>query len=141
MGLRSISETLWHEHRNSELNRFHELAVQVEERAPPMLRNRPTGPTPLEREEQCRTHGPYRARCHTCVSGRDRADPHAMRNESEKGLPVVGVVCGYLWRGQRRTLVALWKQRTMTVISPILRGRNSRGGWIFSLIAAKEGQQ
>ena len=38
----------------------HKLAVQAEERAPPMLRNRPIGPTPLEREEHCRTHEPYR---------------------------------------------------------------------------------
>ena len=74
-----------------------ELAAQAAERAPPMSRKRSIGPIPLEREEHCRTQEPYRAWCHACNAGRGRADPHAMRNESEKGLPVVGVDCGYLW--------------------------------------------
>ena len=55
-----------------------------------MLRTRPIGPTPPEREEHCRTHEPHRAWRHACIAGRGRADLLAMRNESEKGLPVVG---------------------------------------------------
>ena len=40
----------------------HELLAQAEERAPPMLRNKPTAPTPLQHEEHCTTHEPYRFR-------------------------------------------------------------------------------
>ena len=83
----------------------HELAAQAEERAPPMLRNRPT---PLEREEHCRTH-------ESCIAGRGRAHPHALRNESEKGLPMVGVDCSTHGTDQWRTLVTLWTQKMMVI--------------------------
>ena len=82
------------------MRRFLKLMVgcqQAEERPPAVLRNRPIEPTPLEREEHCRIDEPYRAWCHACIAGRGRADLHAMRNESEKGLPVIGVGHGYLW--------------------------------------------
>ena len=48
----------------------HEPGARAEERAPPMLRNRPIGPPPMEREEHCRTHEPYRAWRHACIADR-----------------------------------------------------------------------
>ena len=92
----------------------HELAAQGEERAPPMLRNRPIGPTPLEREQHCRTHEPHRAWCHVCIAGRGCADPHASRNASENGLPVVGVDCGYLWSRSAENTGDVVKQKMLT---------------------------
>ena len=62
-----------------------------------MFWKRPVGPTQLECEEHYRTQGQYRAWCHACIDGGGRADPHALRNQSEKGLRVVGVDYGYLW--------------------------------------------
>ena len=38
--------------------------------------------------EHCRTHELYRAWSH---AGKGRVDPHAMRNESEKCLLVIGI--------------------------------------------------
>ena len=117
-----------------------ELAAQAEERGPPMLRNRSVGLTPMERDEHCRTHQQYRARCHGCIAGRGRADPHAMKNESEKGLPMVGVDHGCLQNrpaGKAGDFVAAEDDdgdppdgvRTST---PVLCRRNSRDGWILS---------
>ena len=73
-----------------------ELAAHAEAQATSMLRNTPIGPTPMEREEHCRIHEPYRAWCHVCIAGRGRADLHAMRDESESGLLVFGVDHGCL---------------------------------------------
>ena len=70
----------------------HELAVQGAERAPPMLRNRRIGLTPLERETRTVSR-----LCHAYIAGRGRAEQHEMRNEPEKSLPVVGADYGYLW--------------------------------------------
>ena len=134
----NVPETQLHESRNSEVKRFLkltlELAVQAEERAQPMLRNRRTGPTLLEREEHCRTHEPYRAWCPVCIAGRGRADPHAMRTESEKSLPVVGVDYGYLWSRSAMNagdVVVVADDNGdppdgVRRSSPVLCGRNSR---------------
>ena len=118
--LRSVSETQWHEHRNSEVKRFLKLITSWQRKPRNerrrRSRNRLIGPTPLEREEHCRTHEPYRAWCHACIAGRGRADLHAMRNGSESTTGTCGA-------HQRRTLVTLWKQNTMTVIRLTGSGR------------------
>ena len=95
----SVSEAQLHDNRNSDVKRFLKLALSWQckpaERAPPMLRNRPTGPTPLEREEHCRTQRVVELG--VMLPGRGRADPHAMRNESEKGMAVVGLDHENMW--------------------------------------------
>ena len=55
-------------------------------------------PSAAEREEHERLHEPYRAWCAACIAGRGRADRHVGRSDDEKGLPVVGIDYGYLWR-------------------------------------------
>ena len=48
------------------------------------------------------------------LTGRGRADPHAMGDESDKGLLVVGGDYGYM-ADQQRTLVMLLKQKMMVI--------------------------
>ena len=46
-----------------------------------------------------------------------------LRNESERGLPVVRVDCRYLLADQRRTVVTSRRQKTMMVIRLTVSGR------------------
>ena len=74
-----------------------EVQQEVAEEPPRMLRDRPLGPTRLEREEHERAHEPCRAWCRACVAGRGRADPHHPRDESEISLPIFAVNDEYIW--------------------------------------------
>ena len=48
-------------------------------------------------EHEISGHEPYRSWCRACVAGRGRADAHVGRPGVEKGVPIIGVDCGYLW--------------------------------------------
>ena len=69
-----------------------ELSAQAEQRAPPVLRSRLIGPTPVEREEHCR----HTSRIELGIMLASLAEAAQMRNASEKGLPLVGVDYGFL---------------------------------------------
>ena len=84
------SGTRWYETRHAEMKRFL-MWIMSWQRNPRNDRRRCS-----EREEHCGAHEPNRAWCHACIASGGRADPHAMRNESEKGLLVVAVGYGYL---------------------------------------------
>ena len=111
----------------SEVDR--ELATQAEERAPPMLRNRPIGPTPMEREEHCRTQEP------------------AMRHEFENGLQVVAIDVGYLWSRSAENARDGVEDNDgdpldgVRTSPPVFFGRNSRDGWMFLLTSKQEQQR
>ena len=105
-----------------------------------MLRNRLTGPTPLEREEHCGTRA---------ISGLVSCLHRWQRSQTrdEKRVLVVGVDYRYLWNRSAENagdVVAvkdydgdpLDSART----SPqVLCGRNSRGGWSSSYLLQIQG--
>ena len=103
----------------------------------------------MEGEVHCRTHEPYPAWCRACIAGRDRANPHAMRNGSEKACPWSESTTGSCGAHQRRMLVTFWKQMTMTMTphdgvrtsSSVLCGRNSRDGWICCCLLPCKGNR
>ena len=86
----------------------------------------------------------YRVWWHVCIAGRGRADPHAMRNESEKGLPVVGVDYGYSWNRSAQNTDDVVEEKTMAVIRLTASGELASLVWMkptkwvyFLLIASK----
>ena len=87
----SVSATQWHENRNSEVKRFNLMRN---------VRRRLSGTSKLDRHHwnvKRSAEHTYRAWCRACIAGRRRADPNAMRNESEKYLLVFRVDYGNLW--------------------------------------------
>ena len=86
-----------------------EMQQEVAEEPPRMLRDRPVGPTRLEREEHERTHMLYKIWCKCCVMGRAREDKHTRkdRDEGEEQVPMVTVDCCFIaWRWMQRRLSA-----------------------------------
>ena len=124
-----------------------EMQQEAAEEPPRMLRDRPQGPTRLEREEHERAHEPYRAWCRACVAGRGRADPHHLRDESEKGLPIFGVDYGYLWNRAEEAAGDLGEVAPdegdppggVKTSSPLLGGRWSRDGCAFAHLLQNKG--
>ena len=119
-----------------------DLAHQAEER--PVLvsrRRRPIAPTAAEIAEHELTHEPYRSWCRACVAGRGRADAHILRDEGEKGLPIVGVDYGYLWAKNFEDPVDEEGAPPdgVRTSSPILCGRCSRDRWIFGHLCEQKG--
>ena len=99
------------------------------------------------RNDNARRCGNCPTSCHDASLG--RTNPHAMGNECENGLPVVSrlgaCICG---TDQRRSLVTLQKQKTMTVIR-LTASRQTRAsqsgvkkklnGWIISHLSPSRG--
>ena len=125
-----------------------EMQQEVAEEPPRMLRDRPVGPTRLEREEHERAHEPYRAWCRACVAGRGRADPHHLRDESEKGLPIFGVDYGYMWNRAEEAAGDFGEVAPdegdppdgVRTSSPLLGGRCSRDGYVFAHLLQNKGR-
>ena len=112
----SMSETQWHENRNSEVKRFLKLSMS--------------------------RHREPRNERHRC-SGTERLDRHHWKlmmaeHTSRIGLGVmlaslaVGVDCRYLWSPSAENVGDIVEAEDDDGDPPVLCGRNSCDGWIFS---------
>ncbi len=120
------------------------LEREAAEAPPVRARTRPEEPSAEEKRQHELLHEPYRSWCKACVAGRGRADPHVLRPENEKGLPVVGIDYGYLWErspeepeGEHELIEP---PAGVEKSNPVVCGRCSRDRWIFAhLLRAKGG--
>jgi hypothetical protein len=119
-----------------------DLEREAAETPPVRIRKAPNEPTRLERELHEALHEPYRSWCRACVSGRGRADRHAVRPE-EKDFPIVGVDYGYMYnRAPEQEPVEGDDGEPPAGFAhsnPILAGRNSRDHWIFGHLLERKG--
>ena len=88
--LRSVSETQWHENRNSGVRQFLFLTMSWQ-RKPRNGCRRCSGTDRLDQHQwNVKNIADHTSRAeagvHACIAGRGRARPHSMRNESETGL-------------------------------------------------------
>ena len=113
------------------MERVHDMAAQAEERATLVIRRSSQSQAPcLRRRER---------------SGRPTRVERARRR---KGLPMVGVDCGYVWnisaQNARHSVEAEDEdgaptERRARLGSPVLCGWNSRDGWIFDSLLHNTG--
>jgi len=120
-----------------------QLAQEVGERPPVVLRRSPDEPTAEERASHNILHEPYRSWCRSCGAGRGRADRHTLRAPEEKGLPIVGVDYGYLYDRSEEDVEEgdehADPEPNDTTSNPILAGRSSRDRWIVGHLFPQKG--
>ena len=145
---RSVSDTQWHENKKFEVKRFLKLIVSWQ-RKPRNQRRRCSGTGQLDRRHwNVKNIAEHTSRIELGVLlALQVRDPHVMRNESEKGLLVVGVDHGYLWSRSAENAGDVGEAEDddcdpfdgVRTGSPVLCGPNSGNGWIFSNVLQSKG--